>query len=196
MKDIVRLLFLSIFLATAIAAAEENSVIELTMDNPETLIGTNSKDYSICGIRLGMSRQEVEKILDGLDSLVYMKDGGNPDTRIYVYELNPDGTRGKAVFYLTWEPDKRRLGRIAIFVGFKQLTENFRRILTLEALDDSSDFKKKFIGKSSRSKINLDLPSKNSKSTTYFYDKMGLEIHYDKYGDKEYMTLSIRGSRR
>lgn len=193
MKNIIRLSFLLIFLLTSVCAAEQNTVIELTRDNPKTLIGTNSRDYSICGIRLGMSRAEVERILKGLDFLIGEADGGNPDTRIYVYYLNPDGSKGKSVFYLIWEPDKSRLGRIAVYAELKELTENFRRLLTLEALDDSSDFKNRFIGKSNRSEVTLDTPSINSKETTYYYDKIGIKIIDEKNSNNEYVILAIGG---
>lgn len=192
MRHIIQLSFLLIFFVIAVANAEQNTIIELTRDNPSTLISTNSRGYSICGIRLGMSRAEAQKILDGLDFLIGVKDGGNPDTRIYVYYRNSDGSRGKSIFYLIWEPDEKRLGRIAIYEDFsKYLTENFRRLLTFEALDDSSSFKKSFIGKSNRSKVTLDIPRINLKETTYFYNKIGLEIIHVRTSEKEYVILAI-----
>ncbi len=64
------------------------------------------------------------------------------------------------------------------------LSQSFRRLLTFEAVDDSSEFKRKFIGYANNSKITLDVPDR--KHATYFYDEIGLEVTYkhSSYGDE------------
>lgn len=51
------------FALSAHARAIQPKAIELTKDNPSTLRNTDSKDYSILGLRLGMTRKEAERIL-------------------------------------------------------------------------------------------------------------------------------------
>ena len=57
--------------------------IELTKDNPSTLISTNSAGYTIFGFKLGMSRPEAQKVLAQHKTLVGQQDAFNP-SRIYV----------------------------------------------------------------------------------------------------------------
>ena len=57
--------------------------IELTKDNPATLIATNSASYTIFGFKLGMSRPEARKVLATNKLLVGQQDAFNP-ARIYV----------------------------------------------------------------------------------------------------------------
>lgn len=169
---IICLFFLTITLELSVQAI----TIELTKSNPKTLIGSKSSDYSISGIRLGITRDQAWKILEKNNSLVGIKDKNNL-LRIYVYSRNPDGSKAKAVLYLIWEPDSPEMESITIFQDYRSnLSRVFRRLLTLEAINNNSEFKKNFIGAASKCKITLDIPSIKLKHTVYIYDKIGLKI--------------------
>lgn len=178
---------LALFLPSQVVA------FELTKDNPESLIGTNSSEYTIAGIMLGITHDHAWRLLENNNSLVGIKDKGNPE-RIYVYSRNKDGTKGKAVLYLIWEPGMKKMERITIFQDYRSnLSQNFRRLLTFEAVDNNSEFKKRFIGYANKSKITLDIPSIDLKHTTYFYNEIGIEItnQHSSDGDKVVFALTL-----
>ena len=157
-------------------AGLDEAIVDLVKDNPTTLIGTKSTDYRIYGFRLGLTHNQAWQILRKTPSLLGETDSGNP-TRVYVYSRNADGTKGNPLFYLIWEPDEARLSRIAVFQDCRTfLSASFRRLLTSEALDSNSEFKKAFIGYANRSATTLDVPSIGLKHITYFYDDIGLEV--------------------
>ena len=47
------ILFIALFALNNLSYA-----VELTKDNPDTLIGKNSKEFSVFGVKLGMSHKE------------------------------------------------------------------------------------------------------------------------------------------
>jgi hypothetical protein len=152
------------------------NVIELTQDNPTTLIHTKSKDYSINGLRLGMTQSDALKLLDMSGSMLGPKYVQNP-SRIDVYHRRLDGSKGQAVLYLNWESDKKLMNRITVLEAFSDsLAPKWRRLLTLDSVNDQSPFKKEFIGAASRTKPIIDLPDLGIKHQTYFYDEIGLEV--------------------
>lgn len=150
--------------------------IELTKDDPPTLIHTNSKNYVINGLRLGMTHDEAWEILNKSDSLIGLKDVYNP-SRISVYNQRSDGSKGETVLNLLWEPYEKTMSKITVFPAFSDtLAPNWRRLLTSESIDNQSSFKKEFIGTATRVKPTLDLPEIGMRNMTYFYDEIGLEI--------------------
>jgi len=166
-------------------------VIELTKDNPETLIGSNSSDYSVSCIRLGITQDQAWLILEKSDSLIGIKDQINP-SRIYVYSKNPDGSKGKAVLYLIWEPGTAEMKQITVFQDYRStLSRNFSRLLTLEAIDKDSAFKRKFIGYANRSEITLEVPIQGLKCRSYFYDEIGLEIGHQHILDGDQVVFAL-----
>jgi hypothetical protein len=174
MKVLVAVFFLLILPVTSYGQARTKQTIELTRDNPSTLISTNSSAYTIFGFRLGMSPTQARKVLRRNKMLVAERDRAS---RIYVYDRAPHGTKGKTILYLIWEPDRKRLEQITIFDDCgKYLKPNFARLLTSEALSDSSLFKQTFIGDADQSAVTLDVPSIGLKNTTYFYETIGIEV--------------------
>lgn len=140
--------------------------IDLSKDDPSTLIDTRSTDYRIQDFRLGLTHEEAWNILEKNSLFLDERDGANP-SRIYVYSRNDDGSKGNAVLYLIWQPNEREMSKITVFQDFRSfLSQKFRRLLTLEAIDDESDFKRNFIGYANRSQITLDLPSTDRKHIT------------------------------
>ena len=194
MKEI-RLLLLMIFvllLSTAITSSQEKT-IEWTKDNPTTLIGTSSIDFRISGFFLGMTHEQAWKILEKSETYIGEADEFNPE-RIYVYDRNTNGNKGDCLLYLVWQPNENKLGHISIFEDFEgYLSENFKWLLTKAVINNTSDFKKAFIGHENRSEITLDVPQNNgrAKQISYFYDHIGLQIAHTTYPGKEFISVSI-----
>jgi len=134
------------------------SLLDITAVEMPSLIGLKSEKLSVYKLHLGMLRPDAERILRDSKKLIGIADDRN-STRIYVYEKLPNGGKGKNVFNLIWKTDKPGLQRIVVFPAFSSyLTHNFRRLLTFEAVDNTSENKNKFVGYPSRSKMTLDLP--------------------------------------
>jgi hypothetical protein len=148
MKLLITLFWLFILPVMIYEQARTNQTVEFTRDNPSTLISTNSSDYTILGFKLGMSPAEAQRILAQHRMLVGEQDQFN-SSRIYVYDRGPGG---------------------------KYLKPNFARLLTPEGISDSSAFKKNFIGNADRSEVTLDVRSIDLKNTTYYYEKIGIEV--------------------
>ncbi len=174
MKITIGLFLLFMLPVTAHQQPRKQQSIEFTRDNPSALISTNSSQYAIFGLKLGMSPAQVGSVLSQHKMLVAERDRSS---RIYVYDRGPRGTKGKVILYLIWEPDRAKLGRITVFADCSRyLKSNVARLLTSEALSDSSAFKQTFIGNADRSDITLDIASIDLKNTTYYYDKIGIEV--------------------
>ncbi len=147
--------------------------IELTKDDPKTLLSTKSKDYTIHGLCLGITHFQAWEILGKTACLMGLKDDSNP-SRIWVYGRDADGSKkGDSILYLIWDPGEETLSRITVFQGFRDsLSPTFRRLLTFEAVDDGSPLKRDLIGYPDRSAITLDLPATRKltgqKHITYF----------------------------
>lgn len=181
-----------IFLITIPSAYSGQAVvIDLTKDNPNTLLGRTSKDYTIYGLRLGLTHEQAWQNIEKTRSLMGVKDNDNP-SRIYVYSRNSDGSKGKAGLYLVWQPNETKMSRITVFQDFRPyLSQNFQRLLTFEALDNNSISKREFIGYANRSKTTLDLPSIGTKHVTYFYEEIGLEIVHKHSAGNEEIAFAI-----
>lgn len=190
MKRILVVFCLFCLLANSLCS-EPICVIDLNIDNPSTLIGTNSINYKICGFRLGLSHDQAWEIIKRNNLILGEIDEANP-SRIYVYCPNLDGIKGDSVLYLIWEPNEIELSQIIVFHDYRNfLTQNFRRLLSFESLDDKSDFKKSFIGYANRTEVTLDLPSLDLKITSYVYDDIGLEVIHNHFADEEKVAFAI-----
>jgi hypothetical protein len=190
MKRIGTILCL-LFLVAVSAYSGQAVAVDLGKDNPNTLIGTKSTDYRIYSFRLGLTHDQTWEILRNNNLLLGEIDGANP-SRIYVYSRNVDSSKGKAILYLIWEPREKEMSKITVFQDCRSsLSQNFRRLLSFEAVDDNSDFKRNFIGYANRSKITLDVPSIDLKHTTYFYDEIGLEVTHKHSSDGEEVVFAI-----
>lgn len=165
--------------------------LELTQDNPATIISAKSEDMSIYGLRLGMTHEQAWSLLRENNLLVGEIDDANP-SRIHVYKRNNDGSIGDEVLYLIWNKNQENLNEIVIFQDSKaNLTSNFQRLLTFEALDNSSKFKKQFIGYESRKETKLDIPLIKLKTIAYIYEKIGLTVIHYHSSDEEMVYFSI-----
>jgi len=182
---------ISLLLILSVITFGQGRGIELTKDNPSTLISTNSAGYTIFGFRLGMSRPEVQRVLAQHKMLSGDQDAFN-SSRIYVSDRGPRGQKGKEILYLIWEPGKPGLSEITIFTDCaRYLTPNFARLLTPEGISDSSAFRKTFIGNPDRSDPTLDVKSIDLKNTTYYYDKIGREVTLVHSGKRENVVFAL-----
>jgi len=149
--------------------------IEITKDNPKTLINTKGANYTIYGLKLGMTHEQAWDKLKNISFLKGKEDEFNP-SRIYVYKND------KTVLYLIWESSEKTMSSITVFQDFKEnLSENFKKLLTLESIDDDSLFKQEFLGYANSSKVTLELKSIGIDylSTSFFYDWGDVSKHED-----------------
>jgi hypothetical protein len=166
------LLFLLCFPTTA-----QNKPIrqEITKGEIKTLINTQSERLSIMGLNLSMTVEKAQAFLNNSDRLIGERDDYNLG-RIYVYEKTTGGGKGKALLYLIWD-GRATMKQLTVFEDFKSyLNNDFKKLLTMEALDQNSQFTKNFIGKPDRSAVTLDIQSTGYKHITYYFDKIGLEL--------------------
>jgi len=152
----------------------QNKTINMRIDNPDTLIDTLSTQYVVEGIKLGLSQREVSQLLKNNNALMEENNERFP-LQTGVYMINKDGSKGAQVMNLIWYSDSKNLESIAIFSSYsEQLTNNFRRLLTLEAVDKNSNFMKKFIGYANR--IKTPVLQSNYIVKIYHYDDIGLAV--------------------
>jgi hypothetical protein len=181
-----------ILITIPLAYSEQATALDLTKDNPKTLIGTNSKDYSIYDFRLGLTHEQAWQAINK-NSLIGEKSEYHPDN-IEVYNRNSDGSKGKSVLKLMWASGIAKMNGIVVYQDFRtSLSPNFRRLMTFEAIDDDSAFKKEFIGYENK----METPPGVNGSFTkiHFYDDIGLKVYYhhgalDGYGDSVNFSIS------
>lgn len=172
------------------------NAIELTKDEPNTLIGTQVTDYKFYDMKLGLTHREVWTILKENPNVIGVIDGANP-SGMYIYKVNSDGSRGNAVMHLAWAPREQGIGTITLLQsGSESVTGNFARLLTSEVLDESSNFRNTFIGKPDRFQVLINVPSRNLQHTAYYYDTIGLKVMHKRspMGEEIELSMSQPGS--
>lgn len=178
---------LFIFIVLLFALNNLTYAIELTKDNPDTLIGKNSKEFSVFGVKLGMSHKQAESALQK-DGRLFAKVDKFNTSRLYVY----DKIDKQAILYLIWEPGSEVLSQITVFSDSRFfLTDNFKKLLSFEVLDEDSRFKKKFIGYHNKRFTSLDIPSIQSKNINYSYEDIGIKITHLKSADEEWIVFAL-----
>lgn len=178
------------FFLIFVSAAE---AIELTRDNPQTIIYENSQNMSILGFKIGLTRDEAWDVINKNKEI---SGAFNPFNKsdIYIYKKsdNVDVFKDSAVLYLIWEDNNPGINRIIVYQAFMpELSKNFQKLLTFEALDNSSKFKTSFIGYENRIVIERDSAIIDDKQVDYYYDNIGLKIiHTRSLGtEKVYFAL-------
>lgn len=167
------------------------NAIELTRDEPATLIGTQVTDYKFYDMKLGLTHREVWAILKENPNVIGVIDGANP-SGMYIYKVNTDGSRGNAVMHLAWAPREQGIGTITLLQsGSESVTGNFARLLTSEVLDESSNFRNTFLGKPDRFQVLINVPSRNLQHTAYYYDTIGLKVMHKRSPMGEEIELSL-----
>ena len=162
------------------------AVTELTKDNPETLIGKHSENFSIFGVKLGMSHKEAKLALQKDNRLIAEVDSADP-SRLYVYNK-----KGESLLYLIWEPNIETLSKITLFIDSRiYLKDNFKRLMSFESLDENSIFIKKFIGYPNKIFKSLDVPSIQLLHINYLYEDIGIVIIHKKSKDGEKVIFKL-----
>lgn len=113
----------------------------ITTTDVPTLIGMTSKQLSVLGFNITMTRAQAVAALKKSKTLFQENDGYNPG-RLYVYSKKPDGTKDKCLLYLIWD-GKVQMKQITVFEDMiSQLAPNFKRLLTFEknARKEKGDF--------------------------------------------------------
>ena len=148
-------------------------IVEITAADIQTLVGIHSSQISILGFHLGMSRQKAEATLAHSETLLAFQDAWNP-TRIYVYERTPAGEKGAALLYLIWDGIDESLRRITVFQGFRRyLPANFKRLLTMEAIDNTFEGHTRWRLKNGPETHNLLLRRYRTRDHTSTFQKRG-----------------------
>ena len=112
-------------------------------------------------------------------------------SNINVYAKDSDG-KGRHVLCLVWRPDEPQMSKISVFLDFRShLSPTFQRLLSFEAIDNNSAFKKRFLGYANKSAISLDLPELGTKLQTYSYYAIGLEVIHKQFRDHEKVVFAI-----
>lgn len=181
------LLGMTIFHTGALAQADK---YELTQTDITTVATFHSKQVSVFGVSLGMSRAVAEDILRANPLLLIEQDKPNP-TRLYVYDRKADGTKNKCVLYYIWEPDNPKLSSITVFPDCnKYLKGKTKMLLTFAVLDNYSDIRSSFLSYPDRSKVTLDIPG-IAKTTSYYYQARGIEISLRTMGQENSIVFAL-----
>jgi hypothetical protein len=171
--------FAALTLGTALhaqlEAGDEKKTIELTIDNPETLIGTTSNDFTLYGLRLGMSQEEAWQVLQTLDGLVAEKDPQHPFILVFKKGAS-ERTFITALFSLNWESGPRSPVITLTHRCAELLPPNLQRLFKEANSERPSAFVDKFLGPVSSRKT--DRKYQKSGTTIYLasYDAIGLIV--------------------
>ena len=171
------LTLVTFFCAISLNAQSSAAKLEITKARLSNLINTKSENLSILGLHLLMTEEEAINHLKASNGLLWEIDSYNRH-RILVFEETAAKTKGRQLLYLVWD-GYVNMKQITIFPEFgSYLTNDFKKLLTLEALNQKSPFMRGFIGSPTRSEesLVLDVPSVKADSVTYFYEKIGLLI--------------------
>ena len=177
-KSIIALFIVAFSFMSSVIVAQDNKILELTAADV-TLFPKVTSDYiSIWNIKLGMTREDAEKILKENVNLFYYVDKAHTtsDYRLYVYDKK-DGVKSNCVLYLIWENNGKELSMISFFKDIKKyLIDNTQKLLTYEAYDSKTPFSIDYLGQPDKEEITLDVPSIKYKHTTRYYYSRGIEM--------------------
>lgn len=178
MKNILALFIVTLSLISGVIVAQDNKILELTTTDVTLFPKTTSDYISIWNIKLGMTREEAEKILNENVNLYYYVDKAHTtnDYRLYVYDKK-DGVKNNCVLYLIWGNNAKELSMISFFKDIKKyLIGNTQKLLTYEAYDSKTPFSRDYLGQPDKEEITLDVPSIKYKHTTRYYYSKGIEM--------------------
>lgn len=166
-------------------AGDEHETIELATDNPDTLIGTTSDRFTVCGVRLGMTQEQVMQVLQTQDSLIAERNA--QISYIQVFTKGPDGVRGKdPIFTLNYDRGPQSPVITVTDWSTEWLPPNLQRLMKESNSERPSAFVENFLGPVS------------SRKTDRKYQKAGIIVHvasYDAIGLIVQRTQSRTGTR-
>jgi hypothetical protein len=146
-------------------ADDEQETIELATDNPDTLIGRTSDRFTVHGVRLGMTQEQVMQVLRTQDSLIAER---NTQTSfIQVFTKGPGGVRGKdPIFTLNWELGPQSPVITVTDWSTEWLPPNLQRLLKDSNSERPSAFVESFLGPVSSRKTDRKYRRRASSSTS------------------------------
>lgn len=151
-----------------------------------------SKDITVWGIRLGMGRGEVEKILNSKRK--YLRYGINKihqtkDYRLFVYKKNGFYQEDE-IMSLIWADGSRYLNEIVFHNDFVGNLVGESENLLQENIDNFHiESLQKYLGLPNKEENTAYLSS--YQSTTYYYDSIGLEIHFQELKENKSLNFSL-----
>jgi hypothetical protein len=166
--------------------------IEITKDDLTKYPGISSDKISVAGIRLGMKKEEIIKIIEKKNWGYEEKyDPLTSENRFIVNDkLSLLGKEPANLFRLEWNITDDELKAITFFSGFKDfLAGETKKLLTSEAADPLSGFMKSVLGAGYRtSTSNAGI----IEETEYDYYARGFKINVSKYRNYDpTVTFSI-----
>lgn len=165
---------LMLVVVIAICNCARSEIIEFTKDNPETLIGTNSDNYTVFGLRRGMTHEQAWQIINASDKLRGEKDRFAPE-RIYVYSTV--GGQSQKILYLVWEPGEAQMADLRITRHCETLLmPNFKKLLSDEAAKKRSKFRAAFLGSNSRDTVDQKLKRQGITKEVFAHEDVGVHI--------------------
>ena len=191
MKFSVAALFL--FLLSTATAQQSVSLarMELTIEDPHSLIGIVSSNLSVYGLHIGMRQADAKSILSSDDTLIGEVNSKLPN-RIAVHELLENGETGQSLMNLIWVGGDDALDQIVLWNGLvPRVGPTMGRFLSLETFDPNSEFIRDFVGAPHRSEVTFSMPIIKATTTTYSYEAIGVEIAHNVRGEKESVSLSL-----
>lgn len=177
MRNILTILLLSINLCFA---QKPNTTIdvEITEENIVEHPYLKSDKITVFGLKLGMTRETVFKIIEANKNLEYNIDYTHmtKDFRVYVSDKN-NPSDDEQILYLIWVNNAKELDNIVFYKNFEKfLVGNTKTFFTLDFQDPNSNLYKYYLGKADEKLVTLDIPSINLKNTSYYYDLKGLSF--------------------
>jgi hypothetical protein len=187
-----KILFLILIIPVLFVCAQAQAKTEITTTDLPTLIGRTSKQLSVLGFDIIMTRAQAEALLKKSPALFREPDEFNPG-RMYVYSKTSTGARDKAMLYLIWD-GKAQMQQITVFEDMvSRLAPNFKRLLTFQKNPgkEKEDFIMNFVGRPDSTDITLNVPSIDTKHTTYKYKKIGFEITHKHSSDGDSVVFAL-----
>jgi hypothetical protein len=155
--------------------------IEITKDDLAKYPGISSDKISVAGIRLGMNKEEIIKIIEKRNWGYEEKyDPLTSENRFIVNDkLSLLGTGPTNLFRLEWNITDNELKAITFFSDFKDYVKGeTKKLFASEAADPNSGFIKSFLGATYRTNTtNAGI----TEETEYDYYTRGFKITISKY---------------
>ena len=175
---------------------DSKAKIEITETDITKYPKLKSDRISVFGISLGMSKSDVNNLIEQNKNLYFKVDVmQKEDYRIYVYNrfLNCRFLPKKdCILYLIWKKKCNPLTSITFYTDFKPyLVGLSSKLLTFDAIDKNSTISQEYLGNPDEIKVTLDIPLVQLKNTSYFFKSKGIDITEVNTGDSKNVTMGF-----
>lgn len=179
MKKQIIIIFLT-FMLPVLGMAQEIKKHDLVLEDVLITPQFNGVDMAVYGVYLGMKKTDAKTMINLNSMLAAEKDEYNTksvndedtkELRLYIYEKDSNtGKKGNCLLYLIWNDGSTGIDKIMIFKDFSKYAKGMTaKLFTKDVVDENSDFYKKYLGKSTGSKL-------GSYTNNYFYQNKNIEI--------------------